>query len=186
MCWPFLAADAALWIAARFDVPRIPARRRLDDPNRRRYTSGYEHGLGFLIRSGLWSTLSDATHAIVPALLELADRGGPLNDEFTIQISYMGIARHSGIKSPNSIRSALVALSDIGFLKLPDTPPRRSPERATATYVITPHSNQVWESAQALAGQRQTEIAAEVELRRRLRKERVQFLKDRGKQGPVR
>lgn len=102
-------------------------------------------------------------------------------NEFTIQISYTGIMRRSGIKSPNSIRKALVALRDIGFVKLPEKPPRSSPERATARYVVTPSSNELWESAQALAAQQQTEIAAEIELRRRLRQERVRLLREREK-----
>jgi hypothetical protein len=175
-------ADAALWIAARFPVPLIPARKRLRDSSLRRESAGYAHGLALMIHSGLWGSLSEAARSIAPVLLELAERGLPLNQEFEIQISYAGISRYSGIRSPNSIREALIALSDIGFLKLPETPIRRSPERETAKYLVTPYSNQLWEAAQSFARQMQVEIAAEIELRARLRKERIRLLKPIGKE----
>jgi hypothetical protein len=46
-------ADAALWIAERFPVPSIPARRPVPSLARA-YRVGYERGLGLLVRSGLW------------------------------------------------------------------------------------------------------------------------------------
>ena len=167
------AADAALWIAARFDVPAIPARKRLAGRRQPRDRVGYEHGLGLLIRSGLGARLPEAARAIGPVLLELAERHLPCDEESTIRISYAGITRYSGIRSPNSIRKALVALSEIGFIKLPKTASRRTPERASALYTLTPFSNQLWELAQAFARQTQVEIATEIELRDRLRKERI-------------
>jgi hypothetical protein len=171
------AADAALWIAARFDAPAIPARKRLTDRSQPRDRVGYERGLGLLIRSGLWAGLPEAARAIGPVLLELAERRQPSDEESTIQISYAGITRYSGIRSPNSIRKALVALREIGFIKLRKTESRRTPERTSALYTLTPFSNQLWELAQAFARQTQVEVAAEIELRDRLRKERIRSLK---------
>jgi hypothetical protein len=49
--------------------------------------------------------------------------------------------------------------------------------RDTAEYKLTPCSNALWEMAQAVAGQSQQEIAAEVELRARKRSERIRALK---------
>ena len=73
-------ADAALWIADRFTVPSIPARKRLTDADGRRDRVGYERGLGLLIRSGLWARLSGPAQAIAAVLLEFGERGGPLEE----------------------------------------------------------------------------------------------------------
>jgi hypothetical protein len=176
-------ADAALWVAARFDVPTIPARKHLTDSARRRDRVGLARGLGLLIRSGLWATLSEAAQAIAPVLLELSEKQQPSDDKSTVKISYLGMARYSGVRSPNSIRKALVALSEVSFLELPESAARRSPDRQTATYSMTPDSDQLWELAQAFAKQTQMEIAAEKELRARLRKEKIRSFKGE-KQGP--
>ena len=37
---------------------------------------GYENGIGLLIRSGLFGTLSEAARCVAPVLLERAERGG--------------------------------------------------------------------------------------------------------------
>jgi hypothetical protein len=108
------AADAALWIAARFTVPSVPRRRpvpKLDAP----YRVGYEHGIGLLIRSGLWGTLSEAARCIAPVLLGMAEKVSPASQDFTLQMSYVAISRFSGVRSHRAIRKALVELADIGF-----------------------------------------------------------------------
>ena len=172
-------ADAAQWIAARFDVPSIPAHKRLTDTDRGNRTRvGHERGLELLIRSGLWARLSLAAQAIAPCLLALAERHQPLDEVFKVQISYRGIARFSGIGSHNAIRKALVALHEMGFLDLPnEKTTRRGPERETACYTLTPCSDKLWELAQEVARQNKQEIAAEVELRKRKRNERVRALR---------
>ncbi len=172
-------ADAAQWIAARFDVPSIPAHKRLTEPDRGNRTRvGHERGLELLIRSGLWARLPPAAQAIAPCMLALEERRLPSNEVFNVQISYRGIARVSGIRSHNAIRKALVALNEMGFLDLPNEKTRsRGPERETACYTLTPCSDRLWELAQEVALQTKQEIAAEVELRRRIRSERVHALK---------
>jgi hypothetical protein len=164
------AADAALWIAERFRVPSIPARKRLEVGGRRDPV-GYERGLGLLIRSGLWARLSAAAQAFAPVLLEFAERQGPLGETRRVQMAYRTIARFSGIQSHNAIRKGLVELSQIGFLVLPAT--TRSLDRTSASYTVAPDSHELWELAQALAHQTQQEIDAEIELRRRQRNERL-------------
>jgi hypothetical protein len=94
---------------------------------------------------------------------------------------YRAIARFSGITSHNAIRSALVALNEAGFLKFPDGSSRSGPARLSTTYELTPHSDDLWELAQAAALQTQQEIAAEVELRERERKERIRTAKPSSK-----
>jgi hypothetical protein len=171
-------ADAAIWIAERFSVPSIPARKHLDG-SVRGMRVGYEQGLGLLIRSRLWSRLSEATKAIAPILLELAEKEQPHHEVLQVRISYRAITRHSGIQSPNAVRKALLELSELGFLRLPDPAvPRLLADRATATYTLTPLSNELQELAQASARQSQQEIAAEVELRARKRRERMRKLRE--------
>lgn len=176
------AVDAALWIAARFEVPTIPARRHLTDVARRRERLGCERGLELLVRSGLWSTLSRAAQAIAPVLLALSEQERACDTESTVQISYLAITRYSGVQSPTAIRRALVALSEIGFVRLPEAA-RRSPDRQAATYTVTPNSDHLWELAQAFASQSKAEIAVERELRNRQRKERIRSLKETPKGG---
>jgi len=69
------AADAALWIAARFTVPSVLGCRPVPKPPAP-YRVGYENGIGLLIRSGLFGTLSEAARCVAPVLLERAERGG--------------------------------------------------------------------------------------------------------------
>ena len=166
-------ADAALWIAERFTVPSIPARRRLRDGNERSYRVGYEHGLGLLIRSGLWAELSEPAKAIAPVLLEFGEKVRPLDDTLRVQMAYRTLVRFSGIQSHNAIRKGLVELSEVGFLILPAGAASASLDRKSATYIVTPNSHQLWELAQTTARQTQQEIGAEVELRKRQRNERL-------------
>jgi hypothetical protein len=169
-------ADAALWIAARFNVPSIP-RRRPTTKTLGSYRVGCEQGLGLLVRSGLWGTLSEAARCIAPVLLEMAEKSTPAAADLTLQISYVGISRFSGIRSHRAIRHALVELTEIGFLRQPCAGQRRSPQRTSSRYIISPLSDELWETANAFAAQIQTEIAAEKELRKRARELRVHKLR---------
>ena len=171
------AADAALWIAEHFNVPVIPARKRLTDAARLRTRVGYEQGLELLTRSGLWGELSMAARSIAPVLLAFGEKQSPLDQELTVRISYVGISRYSGVRSPNAIRKALFELGEIGFLKSPEAGLRRSPSRNAASYVVTPNSNELLETANAFAERMRTEISAERELRARLRQHRIQVLR---------
>ncbi|MGA2594752.1 MAG: hypothetical protein ABSH32_33045 [Bryobacteraceae bacterium] len=166
-------ADAALWIAERFTVPSIPARKRLADGNERSYRVGYERGLGLLIRSGLWARLSAPAQAIAGVLLEFGEKDRPLDETLRVQMAYRTLARFSGVQSHNAIRKGLVELGEVGFLVLPAGVPSASLDRKSATYIVTPNSHQLWELAQTAGRQMQQEIAAEVELRKRQRRERL-------------
>lgn len=171
------AADAALWIAERFDVPEIPAGKRLTDVDRWRGQIGYELGLELLIRSGLFGTLSESARSIAPVLLAMSEK--VTDQAFSIRMSYAGISRYSGIRSPNAIHKALTELSEIGFLRLPEAGLRRGPERPASLYIVTPNSEELRELAHVFAAQRKTEVAAERELRGRLRSEKIRAWKER-------
>jgi hypothetical protein len=171
------AADAALWIAGRFTVPSIPARKRLTEADGPRCRVGYERGLGLMIRSGLWARLSAPAQAIAAVLLEFGEKGGPLDETLRLQMAYRALARFSGVQSHNAIRKGLVELSEVGFLDLPADPPSRSPARRTASYTVTPNSEALYELAHAVALQTRQEITAEVELRKRQRNERLHSIR---------
>lgn len=172
-------ADAALWIAERFEVPRIPACKRLAGQDRPRDRVGHERGLGLLIRSGLWAGLSVPARALAPVLLEFAEKQRPLDEGARVQMAYRTMSRFSGLKSHNAIRKGLVELGEVGFLVLPTVPTPRYPERQSATYIVTPNSGQLWELAQTVSRQTRQEIAAEKELRRRQRNERLRSSRGR-------
>lgn len=170
------AGDAALWIAGRFEVPWIPAGKHLTTPDRRRDPVGYETGLELLVRSGLFGNMSEAARCIAPVLLEMSERDGPLDQEFSLQMSYVAISRYAGVSSPTAVRRALVELEEIGFLILPESGLRPSPNRRAATYIVKPNSGPLTELANTFSEQMRTEIAAEREIRSRSRKERIQAL----------
>ncbi len=164
------AADAALWIAGKFDVPAIPAGKRLEEPERSRFRVGYENGLELLVRSGLWGSLSGPAQSVAAVLSAMSEKSEPTAQEAPIRLSYAGIRRYSGVTSPNAIRKAILELGEIGFLRLPEAGLRRSPQRGAAKYLVTPNSNELSELAQAFWAQTKTEIAAERELRNRLKR----------------
>lgn len=171
-----LPADAALWIAERFVVPTIPARRRLpslQSPSR----VIHDRGLRLLVRSGVFARFSEAARCIAPVLFEMAERIPPAGEELSVQISYVGIGRFSGVTSHRAIRKALVELSDAGFLRFASAGLRRSPERASSQYIVTPLSDDLWDACNAFAAQLRNEIAAEKELRKRAREVRIQKLR---------
>ncbi len=166
-------AEAALWIAERFQVPTIPARKHLARNNRRRDPVGYEQGLGLLIRSGLWAKLSTPAHSLAAVLLEFGEKESPLDETLRVQMAYRTLARFSGVQSHNAIRKGLLELGEVGFLRLPNCARSTSLNRRSATNTVTPNSHQLWELAQTTARQTQQESAAEVELRKRQRNERM-------------
>ena len=92
-------------------------------------------------------------------------------------MAYRTLARFSGVQSHNAIRKGLVDLSEVGFLVLPPAVPSRCLDRRSATYIVTPNSRELWELAQTTARQTKQEIAAEVELRRRQRNERLRSIR---------
>ena len=91
----------------------------------------------------------------------------------------IGIARYSGVRSPNAIRKALIELGEIGFLKFPEAGLRRGPDQPASAYIVMPNSDELYELAQAFSARMKTEIAAERELRRRLRSEKTRAWRKR-------
>ena len=173
------AADAALWIAERFEVPAIPVGKRLAEADRWRGRIGYERGLDLLVRSGLFGVLSEPARSIAAVFQAMSEKQEPTDQQFSIQISYLGITRYSGVRSPNAIRKALIELGEIGFLKFPEAGLRRGPDQPASAYIVMPNSDELYELAQAFSARMKTEIAAERELRRRLRSEKTRAWRKR-------
>ena len=154
------AADAALWIAERFKVPTIATGARLTEEPRFGSQAGCERGLGLLVRSGLYGSLSAPARGLATGFWELCDKDERMAYEFPLQISYAGLSRFSGVVSPTAIRKALFALGEIGFLRFPEAGRRRSPANPASLYVVTPNSNELSELAQSFAAAMRTGIAA--------------------------
>jgi hypothetical protein len=165
--------NAARWIAERFEVPELPARKHLVQPERRTFPYGFESNLGLLIRSGLWPRLSPTARHLVPVLLEFAEQDSG-KKIFAITMSYRAMARYAGVGSPNAIASALRELQQIHWLTL--LPGRRDPlggpARSTSTYLLTPQSDQLRELANATCAQLRSDIEIEKQLRAEARAKR--------------
>ncbi len=195
----FELKDAADWIAARFEVPRIPPRKHIQEPGRIIHTAGFETAMGLLIRSGLWAKLSPVTQRVVSVLLELAEfRATAASEEEDKQksvcISYRALGRYAtssaGRPSPSALSKALAELVEMGWLRREDRV--RGLLRKVASYHLTPFSESVLEYANATVAELKKEIAAEKELREQERRKRLNAIAtvastrkpiEKGKQG---
>jgi hypothetical protein len=165
--------EAARWIAERFQVPNLPARKNLLEPERRIFQFGLEREIGVLVHSGLWARLSLTARALVPVLLELGERDGETRT-ISLQISYMALGRYGGVSSPNAIAGALRELQRIGWLSIGTGPrePGSAPARETSVYLLTPRSDELLELAQSNCAQMRDEITIQRKLRTEARAKR--------------
>lgn len=171
------AGDAALWIAERFEVPRIPR----TTPPRKVPSVVTRVGVGPpltpLIVSGLYARMSESARNVATVLAHLADKEDA-RAVYSIRISYVGILRYGGMASPNAVRKGLRELAELRWLSIKQsTPESGHPLRSVPTYVITPQSDTFLEIANASAAALVQEIAVEKELRARKRNERTQTLR---------
>ena len=173
------AADAALWIAGKFDVPTIPVGKRLEEPERSRFRAGYEDGLDLLVRSGLWGTLSGPAHSIAAVFSSMSEKSESTAQAASIRLSYAGIKRYSGVSSPNAIRKALLELVKSVFCSYPRLAATCLRSARRRKYVVTPNSDELSELAQAFWTQTKAEIAAERELRSRLKAEKTRAWREK-------
>ena len=171
---------AARWIAERFPVPELPPGKHLVEPDRPIFIYGSESEIGLLVHSGLWARLSPAARALIPVLLEFADRRDG-QQGYVISISYRAIVRYSGIQSPNAIAAALRELEQIAWLvrSTGQREPGSGPVRTASTYQLTPRSDELVQLANAHFKEMRDEIAIEKALRAeaRARRKKVLFTK---------
>jgi DNA-binding HxlR family transcriptional regulator len=163
-------SEAALWIAERFKVPRIPKRKHLKEQTRPPARAGFEGDIGLLVQSGLWAELSAPTRSIAPVLLLFADRE-PGKATATVTVSYRAIGRYSGVVSPNSISRAIRELEEIGWLKKL-TKQSTGAVAETSGYVLYPQGDDLMELANMRARQMRGEIEAEKVVRGKQREAR--------------
>jgi hypothetical protein len=103
----FALLDATDWIRARWDVPTIAKGKKLIKSER--WHSG-RVGVSlfpfeYLVRSGFWASLDDATRAVLPALVCFADPGTG-----EAEISYAALRRYSGKSSDTTISAVITKL----------------------------------------------------------------------------
>ena len=150
--------DAARWVAARFEVPVISTGKHLVEPERHIFQYPGDSDLSPLIHSGLWARLSPPARALALVLLEFAD---PCQQIRSVTISFRAMSRYSGVTSPNAIVAALRELEELHWISIVSgrRAPGSGPVRATSTYILTPHSDQFMEQANANCKQMREEIA---------------------------
>jgi hypothetical protein len=169
-------AQAAQWIAARFEVPYIPKRRHLEpNPPRRLCDVGREQPIELLVKSGIWSSLSAQAQRVAPVLLSFSEPEE--RETFRVTISNRAIMRYSGVKSFSSVSKGISQLEEIEWLVRVPCPTRSGRVmRSVCSYRLTPYSDALVALANALADQNKREIAAEREMRQDQRRARRQAL----------
>jgi len=163
--------EAIRWLDARFAIPRIPKGRQLKEPERARFQVGQESPMELLVRSGVWARLSPSAQRILPALLNFAE-----TDEkrrYRVKMSYRGVMRYSGVRSHNAVNAALKELREWYLLDSMPVSGPSAPIRPASEYLVTPHSDEFQEIANAVAGEHRAAIAIERELRKQARAERL-------------
>jgi hypothetical protein len=163
--------EAGVWIAERFPVRCVKARKHLEQPRRLILRAGFEGVFGLLVQSGVWARLLPATRSIIPVLLTFAERD-PGKTTYRLTMSYRAISRYSGIKSPNAIKAALKELEELGWLRHASAR-IQNVLRETTMFELTPESDAVSEHANMLARQTRDEIQAERDLRKKQRTDRL-------------
>jgi hypothetical protein len=163
---------AARWVSEHFDVPDLPPGMHVVQPRRHIFRVGFEDEMGLLVYSGMWARLSMPARSLVPVFLELADRD-PETRSLSAQLSYRTLSRYGGVASPNAITKAIRELQEIGWLTASNPrQPGAGPVRSVTTYLLTPHSDELRELANAHFAQIQGEIDTERQLRSEARAKR--------------
>jgi hypothetical protein len=171
---------AISWVAGRFDVPLIPARKPHERREQRTRLDGVIDPITFLVRSHIFSRLSTPSRLLAPVLVGLSGRNEHSADTpRRVAVSYRALMRYSGLKSPNAVRKAIEELTVIGWMR--GASDRAGLVRVTGSYVIVPFARPVVELGHALAKEEQLVIAHEREQARRRREERERAFRTRAR-----
>ncbi len=153
--------EAARWICARWDVPRIGRHTKVARPERWRTnpvgTSNLQP-LEELVRSGYWSHLDDPSRSVLLVLVTFAEHG-------TVQISYRGIARYSGVRSSTTIAKVLRRFKNDGLLRADSNRKTRDCGVYTFTFDGAKFQSLLSTIHEALKRDRDTEITLRAQLR---------------------
>jgi hypothetical protein len=170
--------DAVRWIAEKFEVPHIPARKKSE---RRIVAPGSvlagEDPITFLVRSHVFSQLSAPTRSVAPVLLSFSDYEREMGQgPRPVKISYRALGQYSGLKSPNAIRKAIEELEVIGWLEV-ERQPREGLVYATGRYRLTPYSQDLIALGNTLADQKRQIIQYERAVARERKEERQRMFR---------
>ncbi|HLM81065.1 MAG TPA: hypothetical protein VK302_10575 [Terriglobales bacterium] len=154
--------EAAEWIARNFPgVPSLPKGRHIAHRDRSNLVlrAGIESVRSAIVRYGVFATLTPAEQSILHVLEEFATT--------PVELSYLALARFSGIGSSATIAKALKHFQKIGLLSVQ----RESSEglRAINRYVLTPESEQFQRLLLETHARQRQEVEAEREIRKELR-----------------
>jgi DNA-binding HxlR family transcriptional regulator len=97
-------------------------------------------------------------------LFEFADKPDPRDRTAKLRLSYRAMQRYVGVGSPRAVAKALEELEEIGWLQRAERP-AAGPVGQTASYLLTPFSDQLQELANSTAADLKTDIRIERELR---------------------
>ena len=165
--------EAVRWICGRCDVPSVSTGRHQSSserwsPHFRVGVSGFDL-METIIRSGLWKDFSPSERAILPVLLDYADRSNGL-----ATISYRGIMRYAGIGSPTTVSKALRRFENIYILKI--FRGKDSGLRAINAYCVSADDPRFQEIVTEICRKQREEIEIERQLREEARNARKSYL----------
>lgn len=164
--------DAVEWILRHFDAPATPKGKHIDHRPRwgeRERIGTSASSLEYVIRSGVWASLSQAEKSLLPVLDMFADP-----TTHAVQISYQGMMRYSGIRSRATISAALRTFEKLHLVQT--TKGKDAGLRACGEYVLTFNDPDFIEYASSLSKQHRESIALERKLRSKARAIRRQSL----------
>jgi hypothetical protein len=162
--------EAVTWITARYSVPAIPKGYHIEQREAwcpRFRASDTVSVLETLVRSGLWSELTNAQRSILPALVTFAEPKTGV-----AEISYRGLMRFAGVGSQATIASALKVFQQMGFLRV-EGAPGTGPTRRVNRYILTFDDPGFQSLVMTIYQQHTAEIALERALRAEARKARL-------------
>lgn len=156
---------AIRWLDENFKLEYIPKGKHLEPRTKEQpFQVGHEQPLDLLVSSGIWAGLAAQTQRIVPVLLKFAKKID--RDRWRTDMSYTGLMRYSGVRSRNSISTAINQLREIGWLVVEQIPSSNGPLKIVNSYLITPYSDDLMELANSMALQVKQEIAVEKRIRK--------------------
>jgi hypothetical protein len=105
--------EAVTWITKRYKVPGIPKGKHTR--THQRWAERYRMGSGtsrleFLVRSGVWASLTPSERSLLGVL-------DAFSDGETVTISYRGMMRYAGIGSQSTIATGLKRLQNLRIFK---------------------------------------------------------------------
>ena len=159
---------AVRWLGSRYQIPDAPKGKHIEHQGRwpERFQVGRSSsGLEVLIRSGIWAcSLTPAQRSILPVLEAFADVGN-------VTISYRGIMRYSGVRSPSTVAAALRRFRSLRILAV-ETARAGDGLRACNSYQLTFDHPVFWKLANETYNAQKQAIAKERELRADARRQR--------------